>query len=130
MVKDICTWRILYQGPSINGLYPIQATSQSPKHYSAPKPSTATSTPSTTAASTAIASSSTANLGQKVSQQLWHDRLGHPSNQILHKDLSQATGLSPLNNLHDASVCEPCILAKMSKLPFPLSTTVTAIAVS
>jgi gag-polypeptide of LTR copia-type/Integrase core domain/GAG-pre-integrase domain len=45
------------------------------------------------------------------SVELWHRRLGHPSNKIL-----QYLNLSLLNNV---KTCDPCQFAKLHRLPFP-----------
>ena len=45
------------------------------------------------------------------SAELWHRRLGHPSNKIL-----QILNLSSLNKV---KTCDPCQFAKLHRLPFP-----------
>jgi Reverse transcriptase (RNA-dependent DNA polymerase)/Integrase core domain/gag-polypeptide of LTR copia-type/GAG-pre-integrase domain len=42
---------------------------------------------------------------------LWHQRLGHPSDRILH--------LFDLSLIHDTKTCHPCQFAKLHRLPFP-----------
>ncbi|XP_068340467.1 uncharacterized protein [Pyrus communis] len=55
-------------------------------------------------------------VGQVVKSQLWHQRLGHPTNDILASMLQQSK--IPTRIDHNHSICVSCIQGKMSKLPF------------
>ena len=48
---------------------------------------------------------------------MWHQRLGHPTNEVLSVMLQQ----SKINNVVDdqCTLCHSCIQGKMSRLPFP-----------
>ncbi|KAJ0816887.1 putative RNA-directed DNA polymerase [Helianthus annuus] len=52
-----------------------------------------------------------------LSDKLWHNRLGHPSDKVLHvlKDVL------PLNNLKSTDPCETCHQAKQTRIVFNLS---------
>lgn len=53
----------------------------------------------------------------KVSKQLWHSRLGHPSDKVL-SVLSKNIGLKSDNHI---SPCDICHKSKQTREPFPLS---------
>nr|GEZ73193.1 ribonuclease H-like domain-containing protein [Tanacetum cinerariifolium] len=48
------------------------------------------------------------------SKVMWHNRLGHPANQVFKKDLN-------ISDNSSVSLCEICQRAKQTKEPFPLS---------
>ena len=105
LVQENSSGRVLYQGPSNKGLYPI---------HGFPSPSINDLHP-------CLSSSITANIGNKVSSHLWHSRLGHPSNQILHQILTPTqTGFADHPQNH--TTCQHCLHGKMAKLPFSAST--------
>ena len=54
-----------------------------------------------------------------VSKEVWHNRLGHPANQVL-KLLKSSLNLT---NVNHEGPCEVCHKAKQSRDPFPLSET-------
>lgn len=60
-----------------------------------------------------VVQSSVAYLGQMVKSSLRHQRLGHPTNEIMSVMLKQ----SWLDNQH--SMCTQCIKGNMSRVPFP-----------
>lgn len=49
---------------------------------------------------------------------VWHQRLGHPSENILHH-------LPIYSNQKNSLVCVICLFAKQTKLPFPINNTVS-----
>ena len=51
---------------------------------------------------------------------IWHLRLGHPSNKVL----DQVCTNFPYVKINKNSVCDTCHLAKQSKLPFSSSVTI------
>lgn len=53
----------------------------------------------------------------RVSSELWHQRLGHPADQVL-SSLGNKIGLKRMNHL---SPCDVCHRAKQTREPFPLS---------
>ncbi|CAL8999831.1 unnamed protein product [Prunus brigantina] len=91
-IRDTVTGNILYKGLSSNGLYPM------------PRPLN-------------VGASSTAFLGKKVTSDLWHCRLGHPTNSVVQLALDHS-GLSTTSTASD--VCEACLKGKFTKFPFPL----------
>ena len=98
-VKDKATRRILLHGRSHGGLYPIpfsRASSSSSRH---------------------------ALSGAKTTSSHWHQRLGHPTNNVVqtivkNHDLSCA----PLNT---SSICDACQRAKSHQLSYNLSHRIT-----
>ncbi|KAM1292162.1 hypothetical protein ACFX2H_018990 [Malus domestica] len=97
-IQDKVTWRILYKGPCSNGLYPIPSLSN---NQSFPSPGN---------------SKASALLGQLVSSNLWHSRLGHPSNTIASIMLTK----SHISCTKDSvpRLCHSCLEGKFTKLPF------------
>uniref|UniRef100_A0A2N9E5R8 Integrase catalytic domain-containing protein n=1 Tax=Fagus sylvatica TaxID=28930 RepID=A0A2N9E5R8_FAGSY len=103
-IKDLSSGKLLYNGLSEHGLYPIHGAilpkSSSPKF---PKSFHTSAT--------------------DASSKLWHSRLGHPQQivlqHVLHKHLSLP--VSPNN-----SVCSHCLAGKMHQLPFPKSVSITS----
>lgn len=95
---------ILFKGPSIDGLYPIQpSTIKSAVNNKIIHPQ-----------SFAVV----AHSGTKNSSTMWHNRLGHPHLQSLNSIL-RLLNLPSCTTL--PSVSEPCLFGKMHKVPFPKS---------
>ena len=92
-IKDMPTGKLLYRGPSKNGLYPIDGVSLPPPCH-------------------------TSNFSSKsVSSKVWHDRLGHPNSQVQQRIFSN----SPVHNSSSnktESACTHCIQEKMTHFPF------------
>jgi len=55
----------------------------------------------------------------RVSQTVWHNRLGHPSQQVVGK-MHIMSELAFKNEEED--FCEPCVLGKMTRKKFPVTT--------
>ena len=60
----------------------------------------------------------TASLHVFFSRTLWHQRLGHPSDQVLHILKPSLNFNSPTESDH---LCDTCHKAKQTREPFPLS---------
>ncbi|BBH07344.1 hypothetical protein Prudu_019255 [Prunus dulcis] len=60
-------------------------------------------------------------LGQQVKTKLWHLRLGHSSNDVLHHMLKVSN--IPLSVDSTTEMCDSCLQGKMHKLPFSSSST-------
>ncbi len=72
-----------------------------------------------------IAQASFARRQSKASSQIWHARLGHTNMEdILHLVKNGASGMT-LSNGNPQSLCEPCVLGKMTRRPFFSSSTVS-----
>uniref|UniRef100_A0A2N9FS43 Reverse transcriptase Ty1/copia-type domain-containing protein n=1 Tax=Fagus sylvatica TaxID=28930 RepID=A0A2N9FS43_FAGSY len=97
LIQDLPTGRLLYKGLSKNGVYPIQ-------------PSTLFNFVSNKTACTAHSVSS-------HKWQLWHSRLGHPSNKVLSNLFPSLQCNSSIASMH----CKHCLAGKMHQLPFPIS---------
>jgi hypothetical protein len=95
-IKDLPTGRLLYRGPSRNGLYPLTGVHQPLLH----QPHTSFSSLQSKA----------------VSSSLWHDRLGHPNNQVLQRLLPLVN--TTRSNKTQSTTCTHCIQGKMTKIPF------------
>ena len=100
-IKDLSLGTLLYNGLSERGLYPIHGAilleSSSPRSFH----------------TSAIDASSS----------LWHNRLGHPQQLVLHHVLHKRLSL-PVSNTH--SICSHCLAGKMHQLPFPKSVSITS----
>jgi hypothetical protein len=96
-LKDRVSKRVLLQGRSRGGLYPIPIKNWRP-------------------------SSSVALAATRVTPEVWHRRLGHPSHAIV---LSVLNKLGVKIQSHESSVCGACQQAKSHQLPFSDSTRVT-----
>uniref|UniRef100_A0A2N9G9X8 Integrase catalytic domain-containing protein n=1 Tax=Fagus sylvatica TaxID=28930 RepID=A0A2N9G9X8_FAGSY len=100
-IKDLSLGRLLYSGLSERGLYPIHGAifpeSTSPQSFH----------------TSAI----------DVSSSLWHNRLGHPQQIVLHHVLQKCLSLL-VSNTH--SVCSHCLAGKMHQLPFSKSVSITS----
>jgi hypothetical protein len=101
-VKDNLTGRVLLQGPSENGLYPIPLHQNSLNKWKG------------------VA----AYIGVKTTDMVWHQRLGHPSLSVF--QLLSKNQLLPLTGSVDkARICEACQLGKSKQQPFCESTRCT-----
>lgn len=90
LIKDKATKKILHKGPCRRGLYPLPASSKQ-----------------------AFASS-------RESVTRWHERLGHPSSQVV-KHVISHNNLSCVPESNKAHVCDACQQAKAHQLPYPES---------
>jgi histone deacetylase 1/2 len=95
-IQDKAARRILYRGLCSNGMYPIHASSSSSFTQSSP---------------------AQAFLGQLVQSNLWHHRLGHPTNSVVSLMLNKAH--IPVPKTSSPIMCHPCLARKVRKLPFP-----------
>uniref|UniRef100_A0A2N9FKJ8 Integrase catalytic domain-containing protein n=1 Tax=Fagus sylvatica TaxID=28930 RepID=A0A2N9FKJ8_FAGSY len=102
LIQDLPSGKVLYKGLSRNGLYPIHT-----------HPPSSVSTPSVTASS-----SVSAFLSSKNKWQLWHQRLGHPSDRVLVSSLPSLSSCMSDRNKHVQHHCKHCLIGKMHKLPF------------
>jgi hypothetical protein len=82
------------QGPSKDGLYPIQLSKSVNK-----------------------VKKFAAFLGVSTSSRTWHNHLGHPAPPILNK-IKHLAKLPITSSSSLESLCEPCLLAKSKCLPF------------
>jgi hypothetical protein len=96
-LKDRVSKRVLLQGGRRGGLYPIPIESWH-------------------------SSSSVALAATRVTPEVWHRRLGHPSHAIVSLVLNN---LGVKGQFHESNVCGACQQAKSHQLPFSGSTRVT-----
>jgi hypothetical protein len=92
-VKDKATRKILLHGRSKDGLYPIplsRASSSSPRR---------------------------ALSGVTASSSQWHQRLGHPTNNVV-QNIVKTHDLSCASFDTSSSVCDACQRAKSHQLPY------------
>jgi hypothetical protein len=94
-VKDIPTRQLLLQGPSKFGLYPWPSSNAS------------------------FSKSLAAFVGEKVSLDKWHLRLGHPTTPIVNQVI-QFNKL-PVSSSKTPSFCSPCQQGKSHRLHFSIS---------
>uniref|UniRef100_A0A2N9G021 Integrase catalytic domain-containing protein n=1 Tax=Fagus sylvatica TaxID=28930 RepID=A0A2N9G021_FAGSY len=97
LIQDLPTGRLLYKGLSKNGVYPIHSST----FFNS-------------------ASNKTACTAHSVSAhkwQLWHSRLGHPSNKVLSNVFPNLQSTSYVTSKH----CTHCLAGKMHQLPFSVS---------
>jgi transposase InsO family protein len=98
LIQDLPTGRLLYQGLSRNGVYPIHSSTLFNS-----------------------ASNKTACAAHSITPDkwhLWHSRLGHPSSKVLSSvfpSLQCKPVLSDTTKVH----CTHCLAGKMHQLPFP-----------
>jgi transposase InsO family protein len=97
LIQDLPTGRLLYKGLSKNGVYPIQS--------------------STLFNSVCNKTACTAHSVPSQQWQLWHSRLGHPSNKVLSSLFPHLQCNSSTASIH----CKHCLAGKMHQLPFPIS---------
>ncbi|XP_070672609.1 uncharacterized protein [Malus domestica] len=96
-IKDLRTGKMLFQGPSEGGLYPFYWNASD--------------------GSSRITVSPRALMVAKADISLWHRRLGHPSNAVLHSVL-RTHHLPVTGSVNKLSICAACQMGKASKLPF------------
>uniref|UniRef100_A0A2N9HIL7 Integrase catalytic domain-containing protein n=1 Tax=Fagus sylvatica TaxID=28930 RepID=A0A2N9HIL7_FAGSY len=97
LIQDLPTGRLLYKGLSKNGVYPIHSST----FFNS-------------------ASNKTACTAHSVSAhkwQMWHSRLGHPSNKVLSNVFPNLQSTSSVTSKH----CTHCLAGKMHQLPFSVS---------
>ncbi|KAM2657198.1 hypothetical protein EV1_012593 [Malus domestica] len=92
LVKDLSSEKVLFKGSVRDGFYPFSTTNSS------------------VGAQHAFAAIS------KASQDIWHQRLGHPSSRIMNKIAS--TSCISFTGSSLQSMCSSCAMGKCSKLPF------------
>jgi hypothetical protein len=97
-VKDLCTGTLLLKGPSKNGLYPWPSSSS-------------------------ISSPPTAFMGERVSVDSWHRRLGHPALRIVQQVISKHS--IPVLSNKSSDVCSACQQGKMHRLHFGSTSSVS-----
>jgi hypothetical protein len=98
-IKDMPKGKLLYRGPSKNGLYPLGGITLTQHHHT----SNFSSFQST----------------KSVSSKVWHDRLGHPNSQVVHRIFPHGHKLSPSKT--ESIPRTHCIKGKMTHLPFQKS---------
>ncbi|KAL6191367.1 hypothetical protein ACLB2K_037758 [Fragaria x ananassa] len=110
VIQDKVLGTILYKGLSKQWLYPIPFDLPLLNKSAEKSTIAVTSSPSTQA---------TGFVGKLVKYSLWHQRFGHPSNDIVRAMLKKCNN----HSLGDSEqfICEPCLLGKFKKLPFPIS---------
>lgn len=104
-MNDIVTNQILLQGPKCGRLYRIQSR-VAEQIFSA----------------VSMPQDNSCSISDTTLIDLWHKRLGHPSNIILAsclKDFNQS-----VSRTKSFSLCNACALGKAQKLPFSVSTSV------
>ena len=101
LIQDLPTGRVLYQGLSENGVYPIHSS----RIFKSNSQKSALHT----------------SLSAANNWLLWHTRLGHPSASILHSVFPSLKSCNPLNNKSHLLHCKHCLAGKMHQLPFPIS---------
>ena len=52
-----------------------------------------------------------------ISQEIWHNRMGHPSSEVL-TTLLKSLGINSAINNDACGVCEACLRAKQSRVQF------------
>ncbi|KAL6140455.1 hypothetical protein ACLB2K_058754 [Fragaria x ananassa] len=110
VIQDKVLGKVLYQGLSKQGLYPIPF--DLPSINKSAERSLEVKTPSSSTKSSCF-------VGKLVKHNLWHQRFGHPSNEVVKAMLNKCNIRSLMDS--DQSVCEPCLFGKFSKLPFSKS---------
>ncbi|CAN1184109.1 Retrovirus-related Pol polyprotein from transposon RE2, partial [Linum perenne] len=90
---DLTTRKVLFQGRSSDGLYPIPM---------------------------AMLESLTRPQANSATLPTWHNRLGHANLETV-KRVLRMNNLA-FSNKHFPAICPDCCLGKMHKLPFPVST--------
>jgi hypothetical protein len=100
-IQDKLTGRVLLQGLSRDGLYPIP--------LSIPQ--------SRLSQSFSLSKNQFCYLGHQVKTSLWHKHFGHLSNKITSALLHQSK--IPFTSDHSKSVCTSCLEVKFAKFSFP-----------
>lgn len=122
IVKDMATRRVVLEGKLKDVLYQLE------------KPATKSTAPITSSGSinkSCFVSKLSTSLSSPIIQpmaekslfsikDIWHQRLGHPSNRVLSHVLSQIN-VKNLNN-EENSFCDACQLGKSHALPFKTNT--------
>jgi transposase InsO family protein len=108
VIKDMLTKEILLQGPSEAGLYPI---------YLKQLQSNKLKSKAAFLSSTAFLSRFSAFLGVTVPLDVWHSRLGHPADSVVHRLLQQSL-LPYSGSVKRNKLCDSCQVSKSKKLPF------------
>jgi hypothetical protein len=93
LIQDLPTGRVLYQGLSENGVYPIHSS----RIFKSNSQKSALHT----------------FLSAANNWLLWHTRLGHPSASILHSVFPALKSCNPLNNKSHLLYCKHCLVGKM-----------------
>ena len=105
LIMDLPKGKVLYQGQSKDGVYPIPLSSQL----------SVTPIPSSS-----FAFQSFVNNAVSPQALLWHQRLGHPCSKLFQSALSSFNNIVKISVNDDVcSLCTYCISAKMHKFPFP-----------
>jgi transposase InsO family protein len=102
LIQDLPTGRVLYKGLSRNGVYPIHSSNLF------------------TSAFNKTACAASAYSFSAPIWQLWHSRLGHPSNKIL-SSIFPSLQCNPSLSESVKTHCTHCLAGKMHQLPFPVS---------
>ena len=106
---DLISGKILYEGLSKDGVYPILASSSLSSNSSI---STACTSSQVHPTSSALSSATSAQIS------LWHKRLGHPSAKLLHSAIQPVNVAFTFNKIDECcSSCTSCISAKMHRFP-------------
>lgn len=105
-IQDKTSGSLLFQGPSVNGLYHIPSLKAS---FSSPHAFVASSGP-------------IPHVNAVSSYSLWHNRLGHPCHHVFRTILSLLHLPCFKSN---KCFCEHCLHGKMCKLPFSRSVSTT-----
>ena len=96
-IQDLSSGRTLYKGSSKDGLYPILGL-----------PSSSSSCPVSTCLGNFCAF-----LGTKGTKSIWHSRLGHPQDCVLHLVLNKQPWLCVNNAKFSSNCCNHCIQGKL-----------------
>uniref|UniRef100_A0A2N9FZ66 Reverse transcriptase Ty1/copia-type domain-containing protein n=1 Tax=Fagus sylvatica TaxID=28930 RepID=A0A2N9FZ66_FAGSY len=96
LIQDLPSGKVLYKGLSKNGLYPIHTLPSSPSM-----------SPSATASASPPVS---AFLSSKNKWQLWHHRLGHPSDRVLVSAMSSLSSCMSVSNKHVQHHYKHCLI--------------------
>lgn len=101
-IQDKATNQVLLRGRSNKGIYPI--------------PSAVSPVNSSSLAEGSF-SPATAYVGQQIKSSMWHNRLGHPTNEVV-QTMLKTSQLPVLVDAHQ-HICPYCLSGKMHTLPFP-----------
>uniref|UniRef100_A0A2N9IFR0 Integrase catalytic domain-containing protein n=1 Tax=Fagus sylvatica TaxID=28930 RepID=A0A2N9IFR0_FAGSY len=93
LIQDLHSGKVIYKGLSSNGLYPI---------HTQPSPSFTTASPTVSAF-----------LSSRNKWQLWHHRLGHPSDRVLVSTLPSLSSCISVRNKHVQHHCKHCLIASV-----------------
>jgi hypothetical protein len=95
IIKDQVTKKVLLRRPCKGGLYPLPS-------------------------SLPPSLQKFASIAIKLSPDRWHNRLGHPSHDIVHRVLWD-NNLLCSTTMNKESICDACLQAKGRQLPYPIS---------